>query len=131
MEPFSIGLPTSLVIINFLIWVVLIVIPISFGYGIYKYMIGNLIIKVNNNLIEVNLFNKSLSDENRPNSYVSKDINGQEVFVVMKKHFSYTLCTPTTSRISATDVNEVTLKLNEPVKITSELSNQITVTRLQ
>ncbi len=129
MEQFSIGLPMSIIMLNILFIILIFGIVFSVGYALNRYVKGNLVIKVNNNLIEVTLFCKELNAESRPSSYLFKDINGREVFVVSRKFFSYILKTPTTSKILSIEGRETELKLNNPVKILHE-SSEIKVTRL-
>jgi hypothetical protein len=130
MEQFSIGLPMSIIMLNILFVILVFGIFFSIGYAIYRYVKGDLVIKVNNNLIEITLFCKSLNAESRPSSYLYKDINGREVFEVSRKLFSYILKTPTTNQILSIEGSETELKLNEPMKILHESSSEIKVTRL-
>ena len=130
MEQFSIGLPMSIIMLNILFILLIFGVVFSVGYALNRYVKGNLVIKVNNNLIEVTLFCKELNAESRPNSYLFKDINGREVFIVSRKFFSYILKTPTTNKILSIEGSETELKLNDPVKILHESSSEIKVTRL-
>jgi archaellum biogenesis protein FlaJ (TadC family) len=130
MEQFSIGLPMNIIILNILFIAVIFGAFIAVGFAIYRYIKGGLIIKVNNKLIEVNLFCKSLSSKDRPNSYVFKNISGHEVFEVSRKHYSYIISVPDTNKILSAEGNDLELKLNDPVKILHDSASEVMVTRL-